>query len=283
MILVADSGSTKCDWVVLGRNQKESFKIQTKGINPRLLSANQIRKIIIGNIDLLGLKNNVSIVLFYGAGCASEKSKFILQDILKDYFPNAKVTIEEDLMAAVHGTTSSSGVVCILGTGSNCCYYDGEKIHVHQASLGYSVMDEGSGNYFGKKLLRAYFYNKMPSELQDKFETTFDLSLESVLKNLYEDENPSAYLANFAKFLIQNRCEPFVANIVNEGILELFDNLLSCYNEELKNNPLHFVGSIGYYLQEEILEEAKNRNIKISSFVQKPMDNIIRNISNIEF
>ncbi|MGM5470021.1 N-acetylglucosamine kinase [Flavobacteriaceae bacterium LMO-SS05] len=281
MILIADSGSTKCDWVILGEDKKVVLKTTTQGINPRLLSTLQINTIIEGAKELYAIKNHVTKILFYGAGCARTQSQLMLEKLLLDFFPLAKVIVKEDLSAAVSGTTSLPGVVCILGTGSNCCYFDGVNIHVNQASLGFLVMDEGSGNYFGKQLLKAYFYKKMPSELQKKFEERFDVSLDLVLKNLYEIENPSAYLANFASFLIQNRLEPFISKIIKRGIAELFDNLIACYTKELKNNPLHFVGSIAYFLQEDILLEAKKRRIKIESFVKRPMDNIIANIDSI--
>ncbi|QTD37653.1 N-acetylglucosamine kinase [Polaribacter batillariae] len=282
MIIIADSGSTKCDWAVVD-GKKEVLKIRTAGINPRLISETEINNIINGSNELEFIKDKIYEVCFYGAGCASEKSKNSIKSILKKYFNNAKnVLVKEDLSAAVFGTTTEAGVVCILGTGSNCCYFDGKEIHVKQASLGYSVMDEGSGNYFGKKLLNAYFYNKMPLELHEKFKKSFDLSLESVLKGLYENENPSAFLASFASFLIKNKSEPYIMDIIRKGIKELFSNLIMCYKEELKTKRLYFVGSIAYYLQVEIIEEAKNRNISVRSFVRRPIDNIIENMKTID-
>lgn len=279
MIILADSGSTKCDWVVLDQNKKVVFRTSTLGINPRLLSKVEISKILKSAEPLFGIREQIKKILFYGAGCSMEQSKLKLQSVLKKYFHNAEVKIEEDITAAVHGVTKLPGVVCILGTGSNCCYFDGVNIQVYQSSLGYSVMDEGSGNYFGKQLLRAYFYNQMPNKLKKIFEENFDVSLDSVLKNLYESENPSAYLASFAKFVIHHRSQPFIETIIYNGIKELFDNLIGCYEKELKINPLHFVGSIGYYLRDEIKLEAKNRHFKIGSFVKKPIDNLIGNIN----
>ena len=279
MILIADSGSTKSDWVVLGENKEVVLKTKTKGINPQLLTASQIFEIIDGNNDLKSVKENIDNVLFYGAGCGGEDSKLKIEKVLISFFLKAKVKIEEDLTAAVHGTTSSPGVICILGTGSNCCYFDGKNIIIHQASLGYAIMDEGSGNFFGKQLLKSYFYNKMPLELHEKFKSNFNLSLESVLKSLYEDENPSAYLAGFARFLIENRSNNAMAKIINVGVFELFDNLIMCYSKELEQHPIHFVGSIAYYLQEDIKIEANKRGIKIGSFVKKPMDNLVANIN----
>ena len=281
MILITDSGSTKCDWVLLDSNRKQVLNIKTKGINPRLLTVAQICSILNSSKALYNVKDKVKSVVFYGAGCGSNQTKSILIKIFTEYFPLANIVIEEDLTAAVHGTTTSPGVVCILGTGSNCCYYDGANIQVHQASLGFMVMDEGSGNYFGKKLLNAYFYNKMPSDLRIKFEEVYDLSIDSVLQNLYDKENPSAYLAKYSYFLIENRSNSFIEKIINEGIKDLFNNLIGCYEKELKDCPLHFVGSIAYYLQEVILKEAKERHIRIRSFVKRPIDNIINNINTI--
>ncbi len=278
MILVADSGSTKCDWMVFDENLKKIKKTRTEGINPVLISKNKIAHIISTNNDLKELKNSIHNIYFYGSGCASEESKNRVHHILKTYFVEAKeITVEEDLTAAVRGVTSNPGVICILGTGSNCCFFDGNKIHLNQVSLGYSVMDEGSGNYFGKQLLKAYFYKKMPEKLREKFSESFNLSLNNVLEGLYERDNPSAFLASFASFLIQNKNHSFIRKIINKGISDLFDNLIACYKTELQNNSLHFVGSIAFYLQAEIIEEAKSRNYKVRSFVKRPIDNIVKN------
>lgn len=278
MIIIADSGSTKCDWAVID-GEKEVLKIRTAGINPRLISETEIINIIKSSTDLESINEKIDTIYFYGAGCGAQKTKNSVKSILKQYFYNSsEIIVEEDLSAAVFGTTSKPGVVCILGTGSNCCYFDGTEIKVKQVSLGYSVMDEGSGNYFGKKLLNAYFYKRMPKALRKKFGSRFNLSLETVLNGLYENENPSAFLACFAVFLIENKSEPFIKDIIKNGLLELFSNLIMCYKEELETKQLHFVGSIAYYLQVEIIEEAKNRNITVGSFVKSPIDNIIEDI-----
>ncbi|KAB7530262.1 N-acetylglucosamine kinase [Flagellimonas olearia] len=275
MILVADSGSTKCDWVIFDNSGQTILRISTSGMNPRLLNSGQMRQIVYGNRELNALKEEIEKVFFYGAGCANGKSCTNLRKVLADFFSNARITIEGDLTAAVLGATSRPGVVCVLGTGSNCCYYDGESIHVKQPSLGYMVMDECSGNYFGKKLLQAYFYKKMPHELFDRFGKQYDLSFEVIMKNLYGNRNPSSYLAGFSRFLIDNRSVPFMERIIKRGIGELFDDLISWYQKELVHHPLHFVGSIGYFLQEEIILEGARRGYMMGSFVKSPMDGIV--------
>ena len=283
MILIADSGSTKCDWIVINSNKKKVAKIATIGINPRLLSLKEINNIITSSKELGAYKNKIETILFYGAGCASKDSRNNLKQLLFKYFDTAKkITVEEDLKAAVYGTTKEPGVICILGTGSNCCYFDGKNIIVKQASLGYSVMDEGSGNYLGKKLLNAYFYNKMPLDLKKKFEEKYNLELDTILNGLYEQENPSAFLASFASFVIKNQSNQFISTIIDKSLEELFDNLIMCYKDELYTKPLHFVGSIAYFLQVKIIKEAKKRNIRVRSFISKPIDNIIINIDYIE-
>lgn len=283
LIIIADSGSTKCDWVIVDKKKKKVAKISTKGINPILTSLEEIDTIINSNKELELFRDKIDRVLFYGAGCATEDSKNSIKGILqKNFFEAKRVIVEEDLSAAVYGTTKEPGVICILGTGSNCCYFDGREIHVKQVSLGYSVMDEGSGNYLGRKLLNAFFYNKMPLELHKKFEKKYDLSLDSILKGLYEKENPSAFLASFASFVIENQSEEFMNTIIEKSLIELFDNLIMCYEEEITTKPLHFVGSIAYYLQTKIIKEAEKRNIWIRSFVRRPIDNIILNFNVIE-
>lgn len=157
MILIADSGSTKCDWMLIDANKNIKRKIRTQGLNPLLLNTSQIKDVLYQSKDLANINLKIKTVLFYGAGCGAYNTKAPLLQLFSTFFPNAKVLIEEDLIAAVHGSTKEPAVVCILGTGSNCCFFDGNRIHTKQASLGYMVMDECSGNYFGKKLLNTYF------------------------------------------------------------------------------------------------------------------------------
>jgi N-acetylglucosamine kinase-like BadF-type ATPase len=279
MILVADSGSTKCDWILIDKEVKSTLKIKTKGINPILISKQEISNIVNESEKLNIIKSKVSKIHFFAAGCGTEGTKKILKAFFKNFFFNAsEINIEEDLTAAIHGTTNKPGVICILGTGSNCCYYDGDTIFTKQVSLGYSVMDEGSGNYFGKKLLNAFFYKKMPQHLHNKFLKEHETNLGTILDGLYKSENPSAFLANYARFLVNNKNEPFICNIIENGLEVLFSNLIMCYKEELKKHSLHFVGSIGYLLQNEIIKKAREYNINIKSFVKSPIDNIVQNL-----
>lgn len=280
MTLTADSGSTKCDWILIDEEKGVIFKSRTKGINPKLLNKKQITDIIEESAEIIQIKETITKVDFYGAGCGDQKSKKGIKDILAGVFPNAIIKVEEDLVAAVHGTTDKPGVICIIGTGSNSCYYDGNKIERRVTSLGFLIMDDGSGNYFGKQLLRAFFYTKMPYILRNRFSKAFNLNENIVLEHLYAKENVSGYLAQFAVFLIENRSDPFMKEIIDKGVFEIFENLIIPYASELKKVPLHFVGTIAYFLQEDILQEANKRGYKISSFTRAPIDNLISKLYN---
>lgn len=179
-------------------------------------------------------------------------------------------------MAAVMATTTEPAVVCILGTGSNCCYFDGKNIHLKTPSLGYILMDEGSGNYFGKKLLQAYYYEQMPHNLRALFENQFDLKEKEIIKSLYKYDTPNKYLASFAPFLFENKTHPFCQKMIYEGMKTFVENHVLKYRDTLKHVPIHFVGSIAYYAQDFIKQALQERGIKSAKFVKSPIDNIIK-------
>ena len=170
MILITDGGSTKCDWILLDQKGDVVLKTRTKGLNPAVVPEENIRERILANQDLLPFVTKITVVDFFGAGCGTKTPIRLLTRILSEIFPSAKVSVNEDMVAAVYAATTKPGIVCILGTGSNSCYFDGTRIHNGIESLGYSLMDEASGNYFGKRLIRDYFYKKMPSQLALEFE-----------------------------------------------------------------------------------------------------------------
>jgi len=181
-------------------------------------------------------------------------------------------------MGAVYATTKTPAVVCILGTGSNCCYFNGTSIHSKAPSLGFLVMDEGSGNYFGKELLKAYYYKQMPKKLRISFENQFDLKDKKVLKKLYQSKTPNKYLASFAIFLFENIAHSFMKKIVDDGMARFIENHILQYSKELETVPLYFVGSIAFYAKEYIEKQLNKRGLNGASFVQRPIDNLIERI-----
>ena len=185
MILIAESGSTKCDWVLLDSKGIVKLTTTTLGLNPAVLPQEEILKIINSNNKLTQLFNTVESLDFYGAGCGTEIPRLNLKKLLKDLFLNAKVQVQEDLMAAVYSVTTEPAIVCILGTGSNSCFFDGENVYNASPSLGFILMDESSGNYYGKQLIRDYYYNNMPWEIALKFENEFNIITDDIKINVY--------------------------------------------------------------------------------------------------
>ncbi|ETN95084.1 BadF-type ATPase [Zhouia amylolytica] len=277
MILIADGGSTKCDWIAVDETGNTLFKTRTKGVNPALLSKKEVVERIAESPELSSHKAEVKKVFFYGAGCGMEKQQKGLAKAFKRFFVEAEVIdVKEDLAAAVYACTEEAGVVCILGTGSNCCYFDGKEIYTRMPSLGYTIMDDASGNFIGKQLLRAYYFKQMPEYLADKFRVEYDLDPTKVKKKLYKKANPNAYLASFAKFLFENIEEPFFQALLKEAALSFLKSHLMLFREELLTKPAHFVGSIAYYAKDQITEVLKEHGIQTGKFVRRPIDGLVR-------
>lgn len=274
MILIADGGSTKADWILLDLLGNQKLKTRTEGLNPAVFSEKVLHLRLENNADLAKIKNEVTELYFYGAGCGTKKPSLLLKSIFEKYFKSAKVAIKEDTYAAAFAVTTEPGIVCILGTGSNSCYFDGTHVDVRIPSLGYVLMDEASGNHFGKKLIRDYYYHKMPKEIAAKFETEFDLSADTIKRNLYKEANPNSYLAHFAEFILKNERNAYFNKVLHKGIKEFFKNRILPIDES-KELPVHFVGSIAYFSQDIIKDVARYHMIKLGKFVQRPIDGLI--------
>ncbi len=275
MILIADSGSTKCDWVLLDSFGEVILRTSTLGLNPAVLPTEELISIIKSNPDLVAISDKVTLVDLYGAGCGTETPKQNLKNILENLFNNALVTVQEDMMAAVYSVTTTPSIVCILGTGSNSCYFDGENAHLATESLGYIIMDEAAGNFYGKQLIRDYFYNNMPTEIALQFETQFNLSPDEIKMNLYKKPNPNAYLASFAKFIFTTPDQDaYFYNLLSVGVSKFIQNHILCYEQATKV-PIHFIGSIAYFSEDIIKESFKNHNLQLGTILQKPMEGLI--------
>lgn len=275
MILIADGGSTKADWIAINSEKKEEFRVRTLGLNPAIISEEELNNRIINMFQLMNVKEEVSEIYFYGAGCGTPKPTAILKSILEAIFVNAKIVVAEDMLAAVYAASGKEpAMVCILGTGSNSGYFDGENLHVKSASLGYVLMDEASGNYFGKILLRDYFYTKMPKAIAEKFENEFNLDADDIKENLYRKSNPNMYLASFAKFMFEFKDEKYIKRIIKRGFQEFFKYRILPFEKDAQT-PLYFIGSIAHYFQDILEKIAKKNNLKVTGVIQRPIDSLL--------
>ena len=276
MRLIVDSGSTKTDWICLNDEGKLVFETQTLGLNPQVLDEHIIEERIINNYDLYQNRKNISHLFFYGAGCGTEPPKKLIKKVFESIFVKASIDVKEDTLAAVYSaaTRGEKSIVSIIGTGSNCTYFDGENIHQKITSLGYVLMDDASGNYFGRQLIRDYFFNKMPSDILKKFSDSFDLDPNLVKDKLYKKPNPNTYLATFAKFVVENKNNVYCSELIKKGFNLFITNQIEQF-PDCKEIPLHFIGSISFYLKDELDECLKNRGMILGNVLKKPIEGLV--------
>ncbi len=272
MILVADSGSSKTDWMAYSPNKTLSFS--TQGINPYFVNAHEVVKILSKNRDLSAYATSIKEVYFFGSGCSSPDKHEIISNGLSTFFTNAFISVDHDLIGSAYATCGDKkGLTCILGTGSNISYYDGTEVHRSNHGLGYVLGDEGSGTYFGRKMLVSYLYHTMPDELSEEFGRTYEVTKDIVINNIYQKPFPNSYLASFSRFMISHKHHPFIQNILKEGFQEFIDTNVKDY-KGYKNLECNFVGSISYYYQDELKAVFAENGLKVGKILQKPIEGI---------
>lgn len=276
MILIVDSGATKADWIALDKKGEKLFNTQTLGLSPEVLTREVIEDRLANNFDISKNREEVSHLYFYGAGCGTERMKIFLKEIFNEFFPKAKVEVHEDTYAAIYSTTKigHQGIVCILGTGSNCSYYDGHQLFQKVTSLGYILMDDGSGNFFGRKLLRDYYFHKMPQDLGIKFAKEYELNADVIKEHLYKQPNPNTYLATFARFLIENKAHPYCRGVIDKGFQQFVNNYIMQFELATKV-PIHFVGSIAHFLREELTTVIERNDLILGEIRRRPIDGLV--------
>lgn len=275
MRIIADSGSTKCDWLVLNDNWDIINHVKTMGYNPYFHD----EYIIAGDLKLneffSSYHNEVREIFFYGAGCSSKSHSNIVHNALAAVFSEAEITVDHDLMAsALVSFRGEPHISCILGTGSNSCHFDGETLRAGNPTLGYIVGDEASGSYFGKLLLNAYFYNSLPADLHKDFTETYKFSHEEFTANVYSSTRANVYLASFMKFYSTRKEHPYIQNVVKQGFRDFIEKQICCFEDHTKVK-IDFVGSVAFFFQEEIESLGKEYNLDIGDFIQKPVFSLV--------
>ncbi len=270
MLLVADSGATKTAWILLDKdNYPREFS--TMGFTPMFHSEQDILIALGGNGGLSEWADKVSELRYFGSGCSSHDRIAKMHRALQAFFANATVHIEHDLLGSVLATCGhTSGISCILGTGSNACFYDGQQIHEGVPSLDYILGDEGSGAYFGKKLIAKFLYKQLPAALHNAFYAQYQIDKETALNKVYKTPNPKAWLAGFSKFLRENIDHPYISNFIFEGLEEFVQTQILVFPNH-REVPVHFVGSIAYHFQTILNEVCKKYQITVGKIIQEPI------------
>lgn len=275
MILVADSGSSKTDWI-LSLPQENQIKFRTSGINPFFLTEKEIIKLLQSVPEIQTYYREVNEIYFFGAGCSSPDRREIISNALSAVFPSAFVSAESDLLGSAYATCGSSkGFTCILGTGSNISYYNGEEVVNGKHGLGYILGDEGSGTYFGKKLITEYLYGLMPESLRHSFTETYKLSKEEVILNLYQKPAPNFYLASFTHFMSVHLDHPFIQELLYQGFKEFIKTNIQSYPDYSKYQ-CHFVGSIAFHFSDILRHVCSENSVSVGKILKQPIDELYK-------
>ena len=275
MIAIADSGSTKTDWVILGDDLNEVFRTSTIGFNPYFVTSQDICEELQKNEDFAPYVNDFTKVFFYGAGTSSPVMHEVVEKGLRAFFTNAEFVIDHDLLAACYATyMGKPAMVCILGTGSNSCYFDGNTMREETKSLAYILGDEGSGNDLGKRVLRAFYTKKMPPHLAKAFDDYYKLSVDELNKNVYQNKFANTYLASFNKFVVEHKNDPFIQKIIYDAMSSFIEYQIMPY-EEARHSELNFIGSIAHIYEDVIRSVAAEYHLTIGHIIRKPIDNLV--------
>jgi glucosamine kinase len=276
IILIADSGSTKSDWLAIDEAGNELAKFSTMGFNPYFHSSSLVKKELSGQIEMMKIAPNVGQVFFYGAGSSSAEMCSIIEKGLKAVFSHAEIHVGHDLNGAAYSTWSGEpAITCILGTGSNSCFFDGTEVYEEVPSLAYILGDEGSGSWFGKRLLRAFLYKKLPPSIHNDFVSEFGLSVTDINKRVYTEPNPNVFLASFMKFIAKHRDAEIVKTWLQDGFGSFLDSHVACF-ENHQQIPVHFIGSVAYHFSDELQLACEKRGIQMGNLIKKPIEGLAK-------
>ena len=288
MRLIIDAGSTKMGWILMEGHEVKAHFV-TKGFNPNysdrqclenIIHPVETRFIASSHDESLFLRRDKSASLqaihYYGTGCGNEQNCQTIKEVFQSRFPHAEIHVTHDLMAACHAVLGhESGIACILGTGSNACLYDGERITERAVSLGYLVGDEGSGKHIGSEVVRAYFYGFMPEDLRQQFDETCHLELRDFIDKVYHQPQPSRYLATFAKFAGGHQSHPFIKELV-KGCFKAFIEAFVLRFEGAETMKVSFVGSVAFHFQDLLKESLAEYGLAMGEVMSSPAEGLIR-------
>ncbi len=273
-LLIADGGATKTEWILL-ENRLVKYRFMTNGFNPNYAPVSAFENVLRSDFPA-SFPVEVDEIRYYGSGCAAEDNCVLVKTAIQKRFPRADVAITHDLMAAAHATLGRNlGIACILGTGSNSCLYDGNRIIGQGISLGYLVGDEGSGCHIGKEVVRSFFYEMMPEELCRQFDAEYGLDRGSFVNRLYHDAQPSKYLASFSRFAGNHQDHPFIKDLCTRCFNAFIDSFICRYDGYSSLN-VSFVGSVAYHFQAILRDALNERGISVGQVLQSPAEGLIR-------
>lgn len=272
-ILIADSGSTKCEWCLLINGKKKT--VLTPAMSPYFVTAENMVQLLQQQL-LPKIKNTpIDALYFYGTGLGNPANVAIMKKVFKQLFPKTKTELNTDLLGIARASCGNQkGIACILGTGSNACYYNGKKIVSISPGLGYVLGDEGSGAYLGKKVIQYFLYKTFDEDLMARFQKRFGETHASILENVYKKPLANRYLANFALFLVENRGHFMIENIIEDGLNDFFFTHLYKFKESW-TQPIHFVGSVGFGFRDVLKDLCNSYELELGKVLKTPMPGLV--------
>lgn len=274
MNLIADSGSTKTYWAPV-ENGKTGKVILTQGLNPYFTSPEMMHEILLNELVPDIDCKTVNHIWFYGAGCSTVRNQEQIRGQLLSLFRRAQIEVYHDILGAARALFGKEqGIACILGTGCNSCFYDGDRAISNIPSLGYLFGDEGAGSYLGKRFLEKYLKNKLPDPIRIAFEQRYQFSLEDILNSLYNKPFPNRFLASFSLFLKEHTNNPFIHDLIYFSFIEFFEAHVTRYNNYY-SYPTGFIGSIAYHYEDILREAAAAETISVSKILETPVSGLV--------
>lgn len=273
MILVGVSGSSKCDWQIIAEDKTIS-RFSTQGLNPIFHTEEEIYKHI-SSIQELENKE-IEVIYVYSAGCGSKSLQNVIIRAFSRAYPKSNYYVNHDIVATALATYEGEpSISCILGTGSNACYFDGDIVRQEVPALDYVLGDEGGGSNYGKQLLHAFLYKKLPEELSEDFKNEYQITKEMVLENVYMKPYPNVYLASFMKFIQKHKDHEYMQAMIQSGMRSFMEYYILPIP---KYNILqtHFTGSIAHYFSNELQAVAKDLEINVGKIIKEPIDDLVK-------
>jgi glucosamine kinase len=273
MVLVGISGSSKCDWQLIEDEKTIGF-FSTGGLNPIFHSEEEIYQLFTSIPELN--KKHMEVAYIYSAGCGSKNFQNVISRAFTRAFPKSQYYVNHDIVASALATYEGVGSIsCILGTGSNACYFDGDIVRQETPALDYVLGDEGGGSSYGRQLLHAYLYKTLPKDLDAAFTEQFHLTKDEILENVYMKPYPNVYLASFMKFIQEHKEHPYFIDMITRGMGEFMDLYVTKFSK-YESVKTHFTGSIAYFFSDILKEVAKGKGIEVGKIIKEPINDLVQ-------
>lgn len=274
MHLIADSGSTKTDWLLLDRGHL-AMQFNTRGFNPYYYNKAGLYELLTSALPPELDVRQIQELSYYGSGCSTADNCQLVQEALQSVFHHARISVQHDMLGAARALLGNTpGIACILGTGSNSCYYDGQKIVQQIPSLGYILGDDGSGVQIGKEVLKAILYKQAPETMIAEFDQTYKLSQEQILKSIYRNDKAARFLAGFAQFASRHKEVPYFHALVSQ----VFDRFICIHLLQYPLGPqvhVSFTGSVAWHFQDILFERLEKANIPAGKVLHSPIEGLL--------